>query len=99
MNHSHFDSSVYAYHTSFTAMGPPLGGPRGRAYRANVILHYNINKPLWLSKVKHVFGKAFICNTASNKKCFIKVYMKTEEKNKVTMGRKWNNKWGKKRQI
>jgi len=43
---------------------------------ANVIFHYNINKPLWLSKVKYVFRKAFICITPSNTKCFIKVYIK-----------------------
>lgn len=86
MTHSHFDSSVCAYHTSFTATGPPLGGLRGRAYWANAILHHYINKLLWFSEVKYVFGKAFICNTASNKKCFIKVYMKTEKKKKGDYG-------------
>lgn len=59
---------------SFTAIGSLLGGLRGWAY--TVIHHYNINNPLSLSKVKYVFGKAYIYRTASNKKCFIKVDMR-----------------------
>lgn len=61
-------------------MGPPLGGLRGWAYRANIILHYNIKKMLWLSEVKYVFGKAFICNTASKRNVLSKSIWKQKKK-------------------